>query len=279
MGFEEPIAIGLAVLARQTCNRHTNLNCFLDEILVNRHKPRPRHFNHGPKERSVGRLLITFSGLIIVTGGCIVAWLFLADRDILFNTPQQASAGNVAPVLARYKFDTAELVAPTRLVTRVKKRTLGNVTKLDLLLPWPYTPGTIPKLPATASEFNDWVILTFQTGNTDELTPVERYGEIYPVYFDGEPKPVTGNLLKYAFKEGSPYSDLTLYVANADGKQVIHRCDKKPSVLGPILCERTIALNDSMQLSIRFALDHLEDWADIEKNVHLALANMFRSTP
>jgi len=243
---------------------------------MNRQRHNPMH--HGPQERSIGRMAFTFMGLILVTGGAIIAWLFLADRDLLFSTPRQTASAEQAPVMARYRFDTAELLAPTRLVTRIDKRTLGNVEKLDLLLPWPYRPGVVPRLPETAAEFNDWIILTFQSGNEDELSPVERYGEIYPVYFDGEPKPVSGNLLKYSFKKGSPYADLTLYVANAAGKQVIHRCDKNPSVLGPILCERSIALNDKMRLRIRFAQSHLENWADIEKNVRLALANMFTST-
>lgn len=239
---------------------------------MRRHRPA-----YGPQERSVGRLALTFAGMLIVTAGFIVAWLFVADRDLLFSAPSAKSDPQQGPVMARYRFDTAELMAPTRLVTRVDKRTLGNVTKLDLLLPFPYQPGTIPTLPDTAAEFDNWLILTLDTGGHDELTPVERYGEIYPVYFDGEPEQVEGNLLQYRFREGSPYADLVLYVANAGGNQVVHRCDKKPSVLGPILCERTIRLSRDIRLRIRFARAHLEQWADIEGNVRLAMANMFRN--
>jgi hypothetical protein len=242
---------------------------------MNRH--RRSAYNHGPRERSIGRMMITFIGLVVVTGGFIIAWLFLADRDLLFATPQQVANPDAAPVLARYRFDTAELVAPTRLVTRVNRRTLGNIVKLDLLLPWPYLPGSIPRLPATSREFNDWIILTFETATKDELTPVERYGEIYPVYFDGEPEQVDGNLLRYKFKETSPYADLTLFVATVEGRHIVHRCDRKPSVLGPILCERTLSLANNMKLRIRFSRDHLENWAQIERNVRLALANMFRT--
>jgi hypothetical protein len=156
---------------------------------------------------------------------------------------------------------------------------LGNVTKLDLLLPWPYQPGTVPRLPDTAAAFDNWLILTLDTGGKDELTPVERYGEIYPVYFEGEPEQVEGNLLRYRFREGSPYTDLVLYVANAGGEQVVHRCDKKPSVLGPILCERTIQLTSEIRLRLRFARRHLQDWAGIEQNVRTAMANMLRTVP
>lgn len=234
-------------------------------------------YSHGPQERSIGRMMITFIGLVVVTGGFIIAWLFLADRDLLFSTPQQVANPDAAPVLARYRFDTAELVAPTRLVTRVNRRTLGNIVKLDLLLPWPYQPGSIPRLPATSREFNDWIILTFETSTRDELTPVERYGEIYPVYFDGEPEQVDGNLLRYKFKETSPYADLTLFVATVEGRHIVHRCDRKPSVLGPILCERTLSLANDMKLRVRFSRSHLENWAQIERNVRLALANMFRT--
>lgn len=239
-----------------------------------------RHRRHGPgygpQERSVGRLALTFAGMIFVTAGFILLWLFLADRDLLFSTPASTADPQAAPVMARYRFDAGELVAPTRLVTRVNKRTLGNITKLDLLLPFPYQPGTVPRLPDSAAEFDDWLVLTLDTGGQDELTPVERYGEIYPVYFDGEPEQVAGNLLRYRFKEGSPYADLVLYVANAGGNQVVHRCDRKPSVLGPVLCERIIQLTPEIRLRIRFAQAHLEQWADIESNVRLAMANMFR---
>ena len=242
---------------------------------MSRHRHSP--YSHGPQERSIGRMMIIFIGLVIVTGGFIIAWLFLADRDLLFATPQQVASPDAAPVLARYRFDTAELVAPTRLVTRVNRRTLGNIVKLDLLLPWPYQPGSIPRLPETSREFNDWIILTFETATRDELTPVERYGEIYPVYFDGEPEQVDGNLLRYKFKEASPYADLTLFVATVEGRHIVHRCDRKPSVLGPILCERTLSLANDMKLRIRFSRSHLENWAQIERNVRLALANMFRT--
>lgn len=232
-------------------------------------------YQYGPRERSIGRMMITFVGLVLVTGGVIVAWLFLGDRDLLFAPPQQVANPDAAPALARYRFDKAELVAPTRLVTRVKRRTLGSIVKLDMLLPWPYQPGSSPRLPGTSREFNDWIILTFEGAAKDELTPVERYGEIYPVYFDGEPEQVDGNLLRYKFKETSPYADLTLYVATVDGRHIVHRCDRKPSVMGPILCERTIPLNSDMRLRMRFSRKHLESWAQIERNVRLALANMF----
>lgn len=233
--------------------------------------------HHGPQERSVGWLALSFAALVVVTAACIVGWLFLADRDLLFSTPRAIQGTDTGPSMARYKFERAELVAPTRLVTRYEKRPLGNVTKLDMLLPWPYRPGTVPKLPDTAEEFNDWLILTLDTGGHDELSPIERYGEVYPVYFAGEPELVEGNLLRYRFRDDSPYADLVLYVANAGGKHVVHRCDKKPSVLGPILCERSIRITKELRLRIRFARSHLEDWADIEKNVRLALANMFRT--
>lgn len=240
-----------------------------------------QHRRHAPsyttRERSIGRLALTFAGLILVTAGTIVTWLFLADRDLLFSAPATQTGANAAPVMARYRFDTAELIAPTRLVTRVQQRTLGNISKLDMLLPWEYQAGTVPRLPADAEEFNDWLILTLDTVGTDELSPVERYGEVYPVYFDGEPELVEGNLLQYRFKQGSPYADLTLYVANADGKHVVHRCDKNKSVLGPILCERTIQLTTQVRLRIRFAREHLNQWAEIEANVRRAMANMFNN--
>lgn len=220
-------------------------------------------------------MMIILIGLVVVTGGFIVTWLFLGDRDLLFAAPHKVANPDAAPVMALYRFDTAELVAPTRLVTRVNRRTLGSIVKLDMLLPWPYQPGSTPRLPSTSEEFNNWIILTFEGVTKDTLTPVERYGEIYPVYFDGEPEQVDGNLLRYKFKESSPYADLTLYVATVDGRHIVHRCDRKPSVLGPILCERTLSLANDMRLRMRFSRKHLESWAEIERNVRLALANMF----
>ena len=219
-------------------------------------------------------MMITFFGLVVVTGGLIVAWLFLGDRDLLFAARPQVTNPDAPAVMARYRFDTAELVAPPHLVTRVSRRTLGSIVKLDMLLPWPYQPGESPPLPSSSREFNNWIILTFQGATEDELTPVERYGEIYPVYFDGEPEQVDGNLLRYKFKRSSPYADLTLYVATVNDRHIVHRCDRKPSVLGPILCERTLSLSKDMSLRMRFSRDHLESWQQIERNVRLALANM-----
>ena len=94
---------------------------------MNRH--RRSAFQHGPQERSIGRMMITFFALVVVTGAFIIAWLFLADRDLLFATPQQVANPDATPVLARYRFDTAELVAPTRLVTRRVGATSSAVSK------------------------------------------------------------------------------------------------------------------------------------------------------
>ena len=95
--------------------------------------------------------------------------------------------------------------------------------------------------------------------------------------FDGEPEQVDGNLLRYKFKKTSPYADLALFVATVDGCHIVHRCDREPSVLRPILCERTLSLTKDIRLRMRFSRDHLESWAQIERNVRLALANMFRT--
>ena len=115
-------------------------------------------YQMGPQERSIGRMMITFIGLVVVTGGLIVAWLFLGDRDLLFAARPQVTNPDAPAVMARYRFDTAELVAPPHLVTRVSRRTLGSIVKLDMLLPWPFQPGESPPLPSSSREFNNWIV-------------------------------------------------------------------------------------------------------------------------
>jgi hypothetical protein len=250
--------------------------------MMRRHR---RHTQaHGPKERSVGRLALTFAGMVFVTAGFILTWLFLADRDLLFSTPSTAvnntrsgrtgSAGHGALPVRPGRADRPDPAChPVREAHVGQRHQARPAIALAL--------SARHRAPAArhAAAFDNWLILTLDTGGKDELTPVERYGEIYPVYFEGEPEQVEGNLLRYRFREGSPYADLVLYVANAGGEQVVHRCDKKPSVLGPILCERTIQLTSEIRLRLRFARRHLQDWAGIEQNVRTAMANMLRTVP
>ena len=79
----------------------------------------------------------------------------------------------------------------------------------------------------------NWVLITLEP-REGRTGLEERMDPIYSVYLDPVESQEAGLVLR-KFKTDSPYTDSELLVAPTG--EVI-RCDKKPSVLGPIICER-----------------------------------------
>ena len=54
------------------------------------------------------------------------------------------------------------------------------------------------------------------------------------------------------------------------------RCDKKPSVLGPIICERLWPLTNGVMARVRFSRQRLAEWKDIDETAQILLKEFTR---
>ena len=95
---------------------------------------------------------------------------------------------------------------------------------------------------------------------------------IYSVYLDPAEDKEVGLVLK-KFKSDSPYTDSELLVA-ATGEVI--RCDKKPSVLGPIICERFLPVTQGVMARVRFSRQRLGEWKDIDETAQILLKEFMR---
>jgi len=100
----------------------------------------------------------------------------------------------------------------------------------------------------------------------------ERMVPIYSVYLDPTEGQEAGLILR-KFKPDSPYTDSELLVAPTGE---IIRCDKIPSVLGPIICERLWPVTQGVMARVRFSRQRLSEWKDIDETAQILLKEFMR---
>jgi hypothetical protein len=92
----------------------------------------------------------------------------------------------------------------------------------------------------------------------DALTPEERLRTIYPRYLEQTSTPGQDGLTVRAFRDGSPYSNEDLFLANTPGLDA--RCTRDAATPGMCLSERRVGGAD---LTFRFPRSWLAQWRDV----------------
>jgi hypothetical protein len=92
----------------------------------------------------------------------------------------------------------------------------------------------------------------------DTLAPETRVRTIYPRYLEQVSTPGPDGLTMRAFKDGSPYSNEDLFVANTP--HLIARCSRDGATPGMCLSERRI---DGADLTFRFPRSWLAQWREV----------------
>jgi hypothetical protein len=92
----------------------------------------------------------------------------------------------------------------------------------------------------------------------DALTPEERLRTIYPRYLEQTSTPGQDGLTVRAFRDGSPYSNEDLFLANTPGLDA--RCTRDAAT--PLMClsERRV---EGADLTFRFPRSWLAQWRDV----------------
>ena len=92
----------------------------------------------------------------------------------------------------------------------------------------------------------------------DTLAPDLRISTIYPRYLEQTLQPGQDGLTMRAFRDGTPYSNEDLFLANTPGLSA--RCSRDASTPGMCLSERRI---DGADLTFRFPRSWLAQWRDV----------------
>jgi hypothetical protein len=90
----------------------------------------------------------------------------------------------------------------------------------------------------------------------DTLTPEERLRTIYPRYLEQTSPPGQDGLTVRAFRDGSPYSNEDLFLANG----LDARCTRDAATPGMCLSERRV---EGADLTFRFPRSWLAQWRDV----------------
>ena len=92
----------------------------------------------------------------------------------------------------------------------------------------------------------------------DAMAPEERLRTIYPRYLERTSAPEQDGLTVRAFRDGTPYSNEDLFLANTPGLDA--RCTRDAATPGMCLSERRV---EGADLTFRFPRSWLAQWRDV----------------
>jgi hypothetical protein len=92
----------------------------------------------------------------------------------------------------------------------------------------------------------------------DTLAPEERLRTIYPRYLERTSTPEQDGLTVHAFRDGTPYSNEDLFLANTPGLDA--RCTRDAATPGMCLSERRV---EGADLTFRFPRGWMSQWRDV----------------
>jgi hypothetical protein len=150
---------------------------------------------------------------------------------------------------------------PTQAVRRKVQRHSGPQERVDLSFAWPSLDAAGGPKHAEASEEAvppiDRLFLSI-SAHHDTLAPEFRVRTIYPRYLEKASAPAPDGLTIRAFRDGTPYSNEDLFLANKPN--MVARCTRDAATPGSCLSERRI---DGADLTFRFPRSWLAQWRDV----------------
>jgi hypothetical protein len=220
------------------------------------------------RERSLGVVLLFAAMAFFSLAGVVLAFYFVPHPSLLFGRPEigSQSTGVIVATL-----EDAQFTLPETIVAKIDKPVLGEAKRIDLQVPWPFDRQQLNIVHALPMDLQNWVLITLEpregrTGLEERMVP------IYSVYLDSVEGHEAGLVLR-KFEPDSPYADSELLVAPSGE---IIRCDKTPSVLGPIICERFWPISQGVMARVRFSRQRLTEWKDIDETAQILLKEFMR---
>jgi len=151
---------------------------------------------------------------------------------------------------------------PTMAVRMKIQRHSGPQERVDLSFAFPSLEA--PATPKHASVDTveavqpiDRIFLSI-SAHHDELAPEARLRTIYPRYLEQTSTPGQDGLTVRAFRDGTPYGNEDLFLANAPGLDA--RCTRDAATPGMCLSERRV---EGAELTFRFPRSWLAQWREV----------------
>ena len=152
---------------------------------------------------------------------------------------------------------------PTTAIRMKIQRHSGPQERVDLSFAFPsLEPPDAPKH-VTADSVEeamqpiDRIFLSI-AAHQDTLAPESRVRTIYPRYLEQASMPGQDGLTMRTFRDGTPYGNEDLFLANTPGLSA--RCSRDAATPGMCLSERRI---DGADLTFRFPRTWLAQWRDV----------------
>jgi hypothetical protein len=199
-------------------------------------------------------ILIMVAGTLSIGAIALVAYLLW---------PTWGSDPQSGPARLPVSIGATLFNVPTAAVRMKIQRHTGPQERVDLSFTYPsLEPPEAPKhISADTVEEQpqpiDRIFLSI-SAHHDTLAPDTRVRTIYPRYLEQDSTPVDDGLSMRAFRDGSPYSNEDLFLANAPGLSA--RCTRDGTTPGMCLSERRV---DGADLTFRFPRSWLGQWRDV----------------
>jgi hypothetical protein len=163
---------------------------------------------------------------------------------------------------------------PTPAVRRKIQRHSGPQERVDLSFTFPSLEA--PEMPRHFSADTveekvqpiDRIFLSI-SAHHDTLAPDIRVRTIYPRYLEQASTPIDDALTMRAFRDGSPYANEDLFVA--DAPNLTARCTRDDVTPGMCLSERRV---DGADLTFRFPRSWLSQWRDVANAMNRLTAQL-----
>ena len=199
-------------------------------------------------------ILIMVAGTITIAAIALVAFLLW---------PTWGSDPSSGPARLPVSIGATLFNVPTTAVRMKIQRHSGPQERVDLSFMFPsLEPPEAPKhVSADTVEEKpqpiDRIFLSI-SAHHDTLAPDTRVRTIYPRYLEQDSTPIDDGLSMRAFRDGSPYSNEDLFLANAPSLSA--RCTRDGATPGMCLSERRV---DGADLTFRFPRSWLGQWRDV----------------
>jgi hypothetical protein len=199
-------------------------------------------------------ILIMVAGTLTIGAIALVAYLLW---------PTWGSDPQSGPARLPVSIGATLFNVPTAAVRMKIQRHTGPQERVDLSFTYPsLEPPEAPKhISADTVEEKpqpiDRIFLSI-SAHHDTLAPDTRVRTIYPRYLEQDSTPVDDGLSMRAFRDGSPYSNEDLFLANAPSLSA--RCTRDGTTPGMCLSERRV---DGADLTFRFPRSWLGQWRDV----------------
>ena len=214
-----------------------------------------QHIARGPRGDPRSHMIPILLGGVITSGAiALVAYLLW---------PTWGADASSSPARLPVSIGATLFNVPTMAIRMKIQRHSGPQERVDLSFAYPsLAPPDVPKHVSTATldeavQPIDRIFLSI-SAHHDALTPEERLRTIYPRYLEQTSTPGQDGLTVHAFRDGTPYSNEDLFLANTPDLDA--RCTRDAATPGMCLSERRV---EGADLTFRYPRSWLAQWRNV----------------